>query len=160
MSRKALGSVALVLAALACSACSGAGGPPASDPHEGGQPKAKGIPGNPRFFQVSSDDTYWVTHDASHDRVLSSGARLELSSTGEVLASAWETDKASAGDVLAGGLAVAPHLGGGYLFWSQSRVFRSTESTLATMHSNPAGRALMPSSPEASRKAPARSRAD
>lgn len=129
MSRKALGSLALVLAAVACSACSAAGGPPAADPHEDGQPKAVGIPGNPRFFQVSSDDTYWITHDTSHDRVLSSGARLELSSTGEVLASAWETDKATAGDVLAGGLAVAPHLGGGYLFWSQSRVFRATDFT-------------------------------
>ncbi len=126
MSRKALGSVAFVLAALGCSA---AGGPPASDAHEGGQPQAKGLPGNPRFFQLSPDDTYWVTHDTSHDRVLSTGARLELSSTGEVLASAWETDKASGGDILAGGLAVAPHLGGGYLFWTQSRVFRSMDFT-------------------------------
>jgi len=126
MSRKALGSVALVLASLGCSAASG---PPASGGHGDGQPPVTGLPGNPRFFQLSPDDSYWVTHDSSRDRVISSGARLELSSTGEVLASSWETDKANQGDLLAGGLAVAPHLGGGYLFWAQSRLFRSTDFT-------------------------------
>lgn len=126
MSRKALGSVAFVLVALGCSA---AVAPPASDGRGDGKQAAQGLPGNPRFFQLSPDDTYWVTHDASRDRVLSAGARLELSSTGEVLASAWETDKAMQSDPLAGGLAVAPHLGGGYLFWSQYRVFRSTDFT-------------------------------
>lgn len=75
------------------------------------------------------DEAFWVSHDAARDRVLSTGARLELSPSGEVLAAAWESDKAHNGDILLGGLAVAPHLGGGYLFWSQSRVFRATEFT-------------------------------
>src|SRR5262249_34189513 len=69
------------------------------------------------------------THDASRDRVVSTGARLELSPQGEVLASAWEMDKAHNGDLLVGGLALAPHLGGGYVFWTQSRLFRSTQFT-------------------------------
>lgn len=126
MSRKALGSVAFVLAALGCSA---AAGPPATEGRAEGQEPVAGLPGNPRFFQLSPDDSYWVTHDSNRDRVISSGARLELSATGEVLASAWETEKANQGDLLAGGLAIAQHLGGGYLFWSQSRLFRATDFT-------------------------------
>lgn len=126
MSRKALGSIALVLAAAGCSAPAAA--PPAG-PRGAGQPPAGAAEGNPRFFQVVPDEAFWVTHDAARDRVISTGARLELSPSGEVLAAAWEGDKAHNGDILLGGLALAPHLGGGYLFWTQSRVFRSADFT-------------------------------
>ena len=127
MSRKALGSVAVVLAAAACSSAPGA---PPSDARSAGQPPPNGaIPGNPRFFQIAPEDAFWVTHDATRDRVISGGARLELTLAGEVLASAWETDKAHNGDLLVGGLAVPQPLGGGYVFWTQQRVFRATEFT-------------------------------
>jgi hypothetical protein len=127
MSRKALGSAALVLALAGCSAATDLPKTGAAGAGEPGPSAA--IPGNPRFFQVSPDDTYWVAHDATRDRVVSTGVRLELSPAGEVISSAWETDKASGSDLLVGGLALAPHLGGGYLFWSQTRVFRAAEFT-------------------------------
>lgn len=126
MSRKALGSLTLVLAAAGCSASAGA---PPAEPQGAGQPAASAPLGNPRFFQSMPEEAFWVTHDASRDRVVSTGARLELSPTGEVLAAAWETDKAHNGDMLLGGLALAPHLGGGYLFWTQARVFRAADFT-------------------------------
>lgn len=125
MSRRKLGSIALLLAAAGCAAPAGA---PPVEPRGAGQPAGE-VLGNPRFFQVAPDDAFWVTHDASRDRVISTGVRLELSPSGEVLASAWEGDKAHNGDILLGGLAVASHLGGGYLFWTQSRVFRSADFT-------------------------------
>jgi len=127
MSRKALGSVALVLAAAACSSAPGA---PASDARGAGQPPPSGaVPGDSRFFQVAPEDAFWVTHDASRDRVVSGGARLELTAAGEVVASAWETDRSHNGDLLLGGLAVPQGFGGGYVFWTQSRVFRAAEFT-------------------------------
>ena len=127
MSRKALGSVALALAAAACSSAPGA---PPSNARGAGQPPPSGaIPGDARFFQVAPEDAFWVTHDASRDRVVAGGARLELAPTGEVLASAWETDRAHNGDPLQGGLAVPERMGGGYVFWTQSRVFRAADFT-------------------------------
>lgn len=124
MSCKALGSVALVLAAAGCSAATGA---LPSDPNRAEPAPNTGVSGNPRFFQVLPDDAFWVSHEATRDRVISGGARLEVSLTGEVLASTWEADKANGGDILIGGLALAPHIGGGYVFWTQARLFRATE---------------------------------
>lgn len=127
MLRQVLGSTLLALVAAGCSASTGAPAEDARGASESSQSSA--LPGNPRFFQLLPDDTFWVTHDAKRDRVISTGARLELSPSGEVLASAWETDKAHGGDILLGGLALAPHAGQGFVFWTQSRLFRAAEFT-------------------------------
>lgn len=120
----------LAFALTACTAaCSAAPGAPPSAPRAEGQTDAPIFTGKARFFQVSADDTFWVTHDANRDRVVSTGARLELSPAGEVLAAAVETEKANEGDVLLGGFAVSEAHGGTYLFWSQSRLFRASAFT-------------------------------
>jgi hypothetical protein len=80
-----------------------------------------------RYFQVLPEEAYWVTHEAGEDRVVVGGARLELSASGEVRRAAWEIDDEA--DPLQGSLAVAAHLGGGFLHWTSQRVLRSREFT-------------------------------
>lgn len=82
-----------------------------------------------RYFQVTPDEVYWVTHGPEIDRVVSSGARLELSPRGEIRAAAWELDDATRDDGLLGSMAVADHLGGGFVHWSSYRLFRSAAFT-------------------------------
>lgn len=85
-----------------------------------------------RYFHVLPEEAFWVAHEEALDRVMTGGARLELSPDGEVLASAWEPDEATSGQsggALRGALALPPRLGGGFLHWSQDRVFWSKEFT-------------------------------
>jgi hypothetical protein len=91
----------------------------------GGAPEARGA----RYFQVIPEEAYWVTHDETKDRVVVAGARLELTPQGELLRSAWESEEATRGDALVGALAVAPHLGGGYVYWTNTKAFWSAEFT-------------------------------
>lgn len=91
----------------------------------GGAPEASGA----RYFQVIPEDAYWVSHDETKDRVIAAGARLELTPQGELLRSAWESEEATRGDALQGALAVAPHLGGGYVYWTSTKAFWSAEFT-------------------------------
>jgi hypothetical protein len=82
-----------------------------------------------RFFQIIPEEAYQVTHGEDRDRVVVSGARLELSPTGEILRAAWESDELGKGEILQGSLAIAPHLGGGFLHWTTLRAFRSKAFT-------------------------------
>ncbi|WP_437949794.1 hypothetical protein WME98_02510 [Sorangium sp. So ce296] len=74
-------------------------------------------------------DVFRVTHGgpdaAVVDRVVAAGARLELGEGGRVVAAAWEPDLWASGDPVVGSLAIAPHLGGGFLHWTRRRAFRS-----------------------------------
>jgi hypothetical protein len=82
-----------------------------------------------RLFQNSIDDAFWVSHEPDRDRLITGGVRFELSPSAEVLAEAWEIELARTGDPLLGALAIAPHLGGGYLHWNRTRLFRSDTFT-------------------------------
>jgi hypothetical protein len=82
-----------------------------------------------RFFQIIPEEAYQVTQGEDLDRVVVSGARMEISPAGELLRSAWESDELGRGEILQGSLAVAPHLGGGFLHWTTQRAFRSTTFT-------------------------------
>jgi hypothetical protein len=119
--------IALVLA-LSLTACARDAGrakePPAAPP-------APGAPAKPgaRFFHGSPQEGFWVTHAADLDRLVVSGARLELSPAGEVLAAAWDPDLSQHADPLLGGLAVPERLGGGFAFWSARRFFRARAFT-------------------------------
>ncbi|HTN87229.1 MAG TPA: hypothetical protein VL242_26200, partial [Sorangium sp.] len=86
-------------------------------------------PGGARYLQGIGEGAFRVTHDeagsAVMDRVVVGGARLELGGDGRVVAAAWEPELWAAGDPILGSLAIAPHLGGGFLHWSRGRAFRS-----------------------------------
>ncbi|WP_437618518.1 hypothetical protein [Sorangium sp. So ce1151] len=86
-------------------------------------------PGGARYVQGFGEGAFRVTHDeagsAVVDRVVAGGARLELGGGGRVVAAAWEPELWAAGDPILGSLAIAPHLGGGFLHWSRGRAFRS-----------------------------------
>ncbi|MGK3961206.1 hypothetical protein WMF38_50145 [Sorangium sp. So ce118] len=86
-------------------------------------------PGGARYVQGLGEGAFRVTHDetdaAVADRVVAGGARLELGGGGRVVAAAWEPELWAAGDPILGSLAIAPHLGGGFLHWSRGRAFRS-----------------------------------
>lgn len=96
---------------------------------ERGQERAPARAEGARYFQVIPEEAYWVTHDDALDRVVVGGARLELASSGEVLRAAWESAADGRGDPLQGSLAVAPHLGGGFVHWTGERAFRSSAFT-------------------------------
>ena len=120
-------AAAVALSAGALAAC--AAKPPA--PREAG--RGAGAPsaallGPARYFQSTPDEAYWVAHADDLDRVVAAGARLELGPTGEVRAAAWDVPDGR-GEPLLGSLAIAPHLGGGFLHFTASRAFRSTEFT-------------------------------
>ncbi|WP_437720695.1 hypothetical protein [Sorangium sp. So ce861] len=82
----------------------------------------------PRYVHGLAD-VFRVTHGgpdaAVVDRVVAAGARLELGGGGRVVAAAWEPDLWASGDPVVGSLAIAPHLGGGFLHWTRRRAFRS-----------------------------------
>ncbi|WP_437302786.1 hypothetical protein [Sorangium sp. So ce388] len=86
-------------------------------------------PGGARYIQGVGEGAFRVTHDeagsAVVDRVVVGGARLELGGDGRVVAAAWEPELWAAGDPILGSLAIASHLGGGFLHWSRGRAFRS-----------------------------------
>ncbi len=81
-----------------------------------------------RWFHGLPENAFWVDHTTDRDRVIDGGARLELSPTGELLAPAWELAQ-SRGDWITGGVAVPARLGGGFVFWSRSRVFWASSFT-------------------------------
>ncbi|XXX72732.1 hypothetical protein WMF30_34290 [Sorangium sp. So ce134] len=89
---------------------------------------AGAAPAGARYIQGLAD-VFRVTHGAPDaavvDRVVAAGARLELGGDGRVVAAAWEPDLWASGDPVVGSLAIAPHLGGGYLHWTRRRAFRS-----------------------------------
>ncbi|WP_437476796.1 hypothetical protein WME75_27035 [Sorangium sp. So ce1014] len=100
----------------------------------GGSGAAGAAPAGARYvqglaFQGLADGVFRVTHGgpdaAVVDRVVAAGARLELGGGGRVVAAAWEPDLWASGDPVVGSLAVAPHLGGGFLHWTRRRAFRS-----------------------------------
>ncbi|WP_437685454.1 hypothetical protein [Sorangium sp. So ce176] len=86
-------------------------------------------PAGARYIQEITDAVFRVTHDGPEaavvDRVVAGGARLELDAGGRVVAAAWEAALWAAGEPIVGSLAIAPHLGGGFLHWSRGRAFRS-----------------------------------
>ncbi|WP_437595922.1 hypothetical protein WMF28_25390 [Sorangium sp. So ce590] len=90
---------------------------------------AGAAPAGARYVQGLADGVFRVTHGgpdaAVVDRVVAAGARLELGGGGRVVAAAWEPDLWASGDPVVGSLAVAPHLGGGFLHWTRRRAFRS-----------------------------------
>lgn len=86
--------------------------------------------GAPRLFHTAIDESFWVSHSADRDRLVSFGVRLEVSpSNGEVFASTWEIDNELKSDPLLGALEVAPRLGGGFVHWSKNQLFRSETFT-------------------------------
>lgn len=91
----------------------------------GGDDAAQGA----RVFQGLPEEAFWVEHTSDRDRVVAGGSRLELTPRGEVTAAAWEVELATTGELIVGSLAVPAHLGGGFVHWSRSRVFRSKEFT-------------------------------
>lgn len=115
----------------ALSACSGPGVPAAVSSAKGASSAARGgaVAGPARFFQGLPEESFWVTHDATSDRVIAEGARLELSPTGQVTAAAWDTDLVLRGERLMGSLAVPVGQGGGFVHWSRVRLFRSRDFT-------------------------------
>jgi hypothetical protein len=123
----------VALLALAAPACSGA--PPTTKASPSPVPARAGgrldaaLEGGGRLFHTAIDEAFWVSHAPDRDCVVSSGVRLELAPSGEVLAAAWEVELALTGDPLVGSLAVAEHLGGGFVHWSRSRLFRSETFT-------------------------------
>lgn len=120
--------VFLTLALVA--ACAGSGGSPA--PRDRGPGKvgaAVTLPAGARWFQSAAEEAFWVTHDDTGDRVVAAGARLALKPSGEILSAAWERPTGNRFDALLGSLAVAPHLGGGFVHWTSSSLFRSTDYT-------------------------------
>jgi hypothetical protein len=82
-----------------------------------------------RLFHSPSETDFWVERTADRDRVLAGGVRLEVTPTGEITDAAWDLELARSGDTLAGALAVPARLGGGFVHWSRSRVFRSATFT-------------------------------
>ncbi|WP_438022355.1 hypothetical protein [Sorangium sp. So ce233] len=86
-------------------------------------------PAGARYIQEIADGVFRVTRDGPEaavvDRVVAGGARLELGAGGRVVAAAWEAALWAAGEPIVGSLAIAPHLGGGFLHWSRGRAFRS-----------------------------------
>ena len=82
-----------------------------------------------RFFQVLPEEAYQVTQGEDLDRVVVSGARIEMAPSGEILRAAWESDELDKGEVLQGSLAISTHLGGGFLHWTTQRAFRSKAFT-------------------------------
>ncbi|MRG95066.1 hypothetical protein [Polyangium spumosum] len=129
-----LDRTSLLAAALALGACTRAAPEPTrapSHPPPAPSPRLDApLEGGARLFHTAVDDAFWVSHEQGRDRLISAGARFELTpETGEVLAVAWDVDLALRGDPLVGSLAVAAHLGGGFVHWSRNRVFRSDTFT-------------------------------
>jgi len=127
-------TVAFLAASLSCSSSS----PGPVGPGRAGGPNALSAPSAPkvdleragvRYFQGLPEDAFWVSHGAERDEVVVSGARLVLSPRGEILEAAWEADLWATAEVVQGSLAVAPHLGGGYVHWTRSGVYRSRAFT-------------------------------
>lgn len=88
------------------------------------------LDGHPKLFHTSIDDSFWVSHSADRDRLISSGTRLEVSAkTGEIFASSWEIDNELKSDALVGSLEVPARLGGGFVHWSRNQLFRSQTFT-------------------------------
>ncbi|WP_156041044.1 hypothetical protein [Chondromyces apiculatus] len=81
------------------------------------------------WYRDDAEDPLWVKTGAGRDEVVVAGARISVSTRGEVLSSAWEVEAWAMGEPILGALAVAPHLGGGYVHWSRSSVFRSAAFT-------------------------------
>jgi hypothetical protein len=110
--------------------CAGTGGSPGPRDRGPARPgEAALAPSGARWFQSAPEEAFWVTHDGAGDRVVASGARLALAPSGEVVSAAWERPTGDRFDALLGSLAVAPHLGGGFVHWTSSSLFRSSEFT-------------------------------
>src|SRR4051812_21767865 len=108
-----------VLAVASCAASHQTATPARSTPESVSRSTRPGV----RYVHSLPEQTFWVSHESSLDRVVAGGARLELRPTGEVLAAAWEADPLR--QTIAGSLAVPERLGGGFVHWSASHVFRS-----------------------------------
>src|SRR4051812_47129905 len=99
MPRPSLG----LLAALVLAACASPGARPLSSrPREPARSSSHRLAAlSPaRFFQGLPEESFWVTHDDALDRTIVGGARLEISSSSEVVAAAWDADVAVRGDAL------------------------------------------------------------
>jgi hypothetical protein len=119
---------ALSLGVLSLGACAS----PSSRPPVALTPKTVSASAKTRavtWAQSLPEEAFWVEHTATLDRVLSNGSRMELSPEGLVRKSAWEIELAKGGEQIVGGLAVAPHLGSGFVHWTRSRLFFSKEFT-------------------------------
>ncbi|WP_437630140.1 hypothetical protein [Sorangium sp. So ce854] len=95
---------------------------------------AAGVAGaGARYLQGIAGGVFRVTHDGPGavvvDRVVAGGARVELGAGGHVVAAAWEAELWAAGEPIVGSLAIAPHLGGGFLHWTRRRAFLSRDFT-------------------------------
>lgn len=130
-----LGACALVSGGCGPHAAQSPGGAAGEAPAKGtgtppsGRAELRGPSGPARFFQIIPEEAYQVTQGDDGDRVVVAGARLELSRAGEILRGAWESDELGKGEILQGSLAVAPHLGGGFVHWTNQRAFRSSSFT-------------------------------
>ncbi|WP_437893288.1 hypothetical protein [Sorangium sp. So ce124] len=130
---RSLGLISALLAA-ACarapepSPASGAGAARAARA-PGATGAASAAPAGARYFQALSEGVFRVTHDgpaaAVAARVVTEGARIELGVDGRIAAAAWEAELWASGDPVVGSLAIAPHLGGGFLHWTRRKAFRS-----------------------------------
>ncbi|MGK3992544.1 hypothetical protein [Sorangium sp. So ce1024] len=144
-------SLALLTAVLASSCALGPEPSPASAAAgDARRARVSGVPGRPgawgamdaggaagvagagaRYFQGITEGVFRVTHDgpgaAVVDRVVAGGARMELGEGGRVVAAAWEAELWAASEPIVGSLAIAPHLGGGFLHWTRRRAFRSRD---------------------------------
>ncbi len=123
------GRAATLPAALLVAACAAPPLPRAPAEPERPPPVPSITRSPPRFFLESPEQSFWVSRSPDLDRVIAGGARLELRPGGEVTAAAWDDALAGAGDALVGGLAVPPRLGGGFVLFSPTRVFRARELT-------------------------------
>lgn len=121
-----------LLAAVALAAACAAPGVPAPGAALKGAPSGKrgsAATGPARFFQGLPEESFWVTHDDTLDRVIAGGARLELAPSGQILAAGWDSELVLRGEALIGALSVPASQGGGFVHWSRARVFRSREFT-------------------------------
>ncbi|MEP7119663.1 MAG: hypothetical protein ABJE95_02090 [Byssovorax sp.] len=120
---------AVFVATVALAACAAAPLPPARVELAAAPGPGLGAEPTARFFHALPEAGFWVTHDAELDRVVVSGARLELAPSGQILRAAWQDDALGRADGLVGSIAVPGDQGGGFVHWTKSRVFRSSTFT-------------------------------
>ncbi|MFT3772833.1 MAG: hypothetical protein QM820_46190 [Minicystis sp.] len=115
------------LLALVCLAACAGGGSVAPAP--AAVPEAASVAKAARLFHAGGEPDFWVQHAPDGDRMIASGARIEVASSGEITAAAWDLDLARRSEPLLGALAVPARLGGGFVLWTRARVFRSPSFT-------------------------------
>jgi hypothetical protein len=125
----------VTLALICLAACTSSGRAPrvatpaTPDARVGPVREEPGSPPGARLFLGMPEEGFWVSRAPDGDRVISGGVRLELSPAGEVRAAAWEVGLSRMGEPLLGALAVPARLGGGFVHWTRTHLFRSREFT-------------------------------